>query len=552
MQDAQDLREFIETGSQGAFVGLVGRHVDLVYSAAMRQVRNHHLAQDVTQNVFLDLARKARGLRRETVLGAWLLVATRYAARDALRSAARRRGHEREAAMTRNETTADEAPEAAWKQMAGSLDDALAELPEADRRLIVVRYLEQRTVEEAAGLFGISAAAVRQRAHRAIERLRERLAGRGVNVSGGTLAAVLAANAIGPAPAGLATTVVGALSLQGLAGGGLAMKGAVILMTIKSNVAVIGVVLLLLLGGATVMYLQPGRPGTNSAATSPAPPAATQTEHAATTPVTAPVLADWRARFNQTYGLAEGETVKRVRPPYIAERRSFMQTMPMVGGVSPDEHQMTLEWDGRQANWISMSGAQGSLASFLQMGVRLRPYELEEWGGKYALPMKGDWIVRKGASVEEKLRGLERVLLDELGRKVRFEQRRVPREAIVVRGTYAYQSLDDSAVVSGADVIDVVGKRPMPGRETMIAEGTIADFCRHLETVLVRRVIDETTRGGGGAGAGKDETRLKWRDHHPGSGEAGDVLIKLEWQTSLKLAREMRQMEVWFMVDVNP
>jgi RNA polymerase sigma factor (sigma-70 family) len=559
VHDQQDLQAFAQRGSNEAFAAIVGRHVDLVYSAALRQVfGNAHLAEDVTQTVFLQLARKARRLRGETVLGAWLLVATRYVARDALRSAGRRKRYETEAAMMRKElASADDAAAATQGEdevarLAGHLDDALAALPAGDRRLVVLRYLERRSAAEAAGVLGISVAAVRQRAHRAIERLRTYLAGRGVSVSTGALAGALAANAIGPAPAGLAATVVAAQGVQVVVcgGGGLAMKGAVMLMAIKSNVAAVAAVALLLLGGGAIAYHQWGRAETDRAGAAPAPRTQMAPATAAAAAVTAPAApVDWRVRFNQVYGLADGKTVKHVGPPYIAERLTFLKTLPMIGGLSPDEHQVMLEWDGRRAAWLTVSGGPGSLAGFLQMGVRLRPHELEEWGGKYGLRMNGDWVVRKGASAEEKLRGLERVLLDELGRRVRFERRRVPREAVVVRGTYAYQPLEGSTVIAGTDVIDVVGKRPTAGPDSMISEGTLKQLGLHLEIVLSRQVIDETDASDGGGGQG--EVRLKWRDHYPAPAEIDEVLRKLEWQTSLKLTRETRETDVWFMVDVK-
>src|SRR5688572_357034 len=99
MDESQALREFVQTGSHAAFGELVARHVDLVYSCALRQVHgDKHMAEDVAQAVFILLARKAKSLRYETVLAAWLVTATRYAALDALKAQARRRRHERRAA----------------------------------------------------------------------------------------------------------------------------------------------------------------------------------------------------------------------------------------------------------------------------------------------------------------------------------------------------------------------------------------------------------------------------------------------------------------------
>src|SRR4051812_16519817 len=102
--DWNTLQEFVNTGSQDAFSRVVSRYVDLVYSAAKRQVRTDALAEDVTQAVFLILSRKAKELSSGTVLPAWLLRTTRYAANNALRSERRRQKHEMEAGLMRPST----------------------------------------------------------------------------------------------------------------------------------------------------------------------------------------------------------------------------------------------------------------------------------------------------------------------------------------------------------------------------------------------------------------------------------------------------------------
>jgi RNA polymerase sigma factor (sigma-70 family) len=552
MEDADDLRSFIDSASQDAFASLVRRHIDLVYSAAMRQVKNHHLAQDITQHVFLDLARKASTLRRETVLGAWLLVATRYAARDALRSQSRRQKHERQAAAMRPEQDKSES-NSNWNEISDHLDEAMTSLSKADQRVIVLRYFEQRSTDEAAAALGISPEAARQRSHRALERLRTQLQRHGAQVSAAALGSVVAAHGVSAAPvelaAGVCAKVAGASALAAAPTGIGLMKGLVIFMSMgKSHLAIIVVAILMLAGGG-VAYQQWNKPAAQQQSNTSAPktPATTTSlqvakeDSAPASAPTKPAESDWQTRFNQTYGLAEGQMVKRVPPPFIAERRAFLKNAPMIGGIPAEQTVVTLEWDG-QAKWISISGSPGSLANFLQMGVRLKPYELEDWN-KFNTRIPGDWVVRKGATAEEKLRDLEKILQSEFDRKVHFEQRKIPRDVIVVRGKYAYRTLDDSPVTPGFEIVDIVGRHPRPQRELTLTDRTIGDLCRALENELLLQVIDET---------GEFKTPITWRDHRPGSEEIDVVLQKLAWQTSLTFAREKRDTEVWFMTEEKP
>src|SRR6266536_4216261 len=134
--DAQLLRRYAEHASESAFAELVARHIDLVYSAALRQLNGDtHLAQDVAQTVFADLARKARIVSRHGVLTGWLYQATRFAAAKAVRTERRRATRETEAAAMQ-ELSSD----ANWEQLRLVLDEAMSRLHAKDRDAVLLRY----------------------------------------------------------------------------------------------------------------------------------------------------------------------------------------------------------------------------------------------------------------------------------------------------------------------------------------------------------------------------------------------------------------------------
>ncbi|HEY7120657.1 MAG TPA: sigma-70 family RNA polymerase sigma factor [Tepidisphaeraceae bacterium] len=198
--DSKLLAQFARTGCDRSFAELVDRYVNLVYSAALRQLGRHDLAEDVTQRVWMVLARKAPAIPQGKVLGAWLIMTTRNLSMDLRKTEMRRRERERKAAeMTRMAGTT-QAEAAVRERLAGLIDDAIASLSRANRDAIALRFLEGRSTGEVAGRLGVSADAARQRISRAIGSLRAYLRRRGVDASSATLLALFAPDGAAHAP----------------------------------------------------------------------------------------------------------------------------------------------------------------------------------------------------------------------------------------------------------------------------------------------------------------------------------------------------------------
>lgn len=229
MSDQQLLQEYSQRQSEAAFTELVRRHVDLVYSAALRMVRDLHAAQDITQNTFSALAQNAGQLKNHPVLAGWLHRTAQNLAVKAIRSETRRRDRE-QAATDMNAT----APDPLWDDLAPHLDTALQELAPADRDAILLRYFQRQSARTMAGTLGITEEAAQKRLNRAVDRLRQCLSKRGLNVGAASLAALIASNSVHAAPAGLALAVSGAA----LAGVTLSTVTQTILMTTFQKAAV--------------------------------------------------------------------------------------------------------------------------------------------------------------------------------------------------------------------------------------------------------------------------------------------------------------------------
>ncbi len=215
LTDEQLLRDYTGRRSEAAFAELVRRHVDLVYSAALRMVRDAQLAEDVAQGVFVAVAQNARQLADHPVLSGWLHRTTQNLAAKAVRCDVRRRAREQEAA-TMNELLSAE-PDTVWEHIAPQLDEALGELNEGDRDALLLRYFERKSARAMAQTLGVSEDAAQKRVNRAVERLREFFIKRGITVGASGLVVVITTNAIQAAPVGLAATIATAAALAGTA-----------------------------------------------------------------------------------------------------------------------------------------------------------------------------------------------------------------------------------------------------------------------------------------------------------------------------------------------
>jgi RNA polymerase sigma factor (sigma-70 family) len=209
--DAQLLERYVRDKSEEAFAEIVRRYLNLIFSAALRQVRQPQLAEEVTQSVFVDLAKQAKTLAPDTILSAWLYQVARRTAVDVIRRESRRQTRER----TALELTHMNASDVDWTQVEPLLEEGMEALEEKDRAVLLLRYFENKSLLEVGQTLGINEDAARKRVSRSVERLREFFVRRGVSVSSMGLTATITSNAIQSAPAALGPAVISAALVSG-------------------------------------------------------------------------------------------------------------------------------------------------------------------------------------------------------------------------------------------------------------------------------------------------------------------------------------------------
>lgn len=238
--DSELVGAYVTEGSETAFRTLVGRHANLVYSTAIRQLGDSGMAEEVTQNVFIALSKKAPRLGGVETLAGWLHRTAILESKARIRSELRRRSREQTAAalaeVERHEDTAMEA-------MVPLVDEALLQLREADRIALVLRFFENRSLREVGGVLGVDEDAARKRISRALIKVMDFFHARGITLPVGTGMATVLTGSAQAAPMGLVTSATNTALAAGKGASGVGLL-LFHLINMGSKKAVIGCVLL--------------------------------------------------------------------------------------------------------------------------------------------------------------------------------------------------------------------------------------------------------------------------------------------------------------------
>jgi RNA polymerase sigma factor (sigma-70 family) len=333
MSDDNDLlRRYVADRSEAAFAELVKRHIDLVYSAALRQCNgDRHQAEDVSQRVFIELARKASTLVQHPALRGWLYSCTHFTVGHMARTDRRRQLREQSSDFVREVVTIAEST-VDWTELRQLLDEAMHRLNERERVAILRRFFDQRPLAEVGECLGVSENAARKTVDRALDKLRHALEQRGFKSTGAALATVIAERATVAAPAALTATIAESVRVAVIAGvGATAVTSALNFMTTLKTATIAAAAIAAVLLGVIVYDQHEAL----AASSQPAPGrdriAALARQEAELSRQLAAVRADAAAMPNPEQPAARADAISL--PPQEVERLSFMVQAGLLDGI---------------------------------------------------------------------------------------------------------------------------------------------------------------------------------------------------------------------------
>ena len=471
MNGTELLAEFRDNRSESAFGELVRRYTNLVYSVARRRLGNVSLAQEITQLVFIRLAKAAPKLRGDNELAAWLHRTTVHVSIDLWRSESRRRARESNAAVMHAEP--DEA--LAWNDMALVLDESVNELNDPDRQAILLRFFNQKTMRELGTAMGISEDAAKMRVNRALGRLRDKLGARGVaSVSAIALGTALSQHAVEAAPAQLVATLA-ASNFAAAAGAGKGITVLGFLPQVSSLKFLAATVAVLSMGTAALLwYHSQHSPPAGDAARAlttettgeetvmippPADPSADTLVEAEPEPDPLQLL---QAVAQARQSIASGELTFQVSRQYV--HRGHLETEDSELTVSFDGEKRRFESVGREYRYTAVGSEAGERADaeITELGLdregAVGAGLIEGFMARYVTAYDGAAVLQyretdgrpEGASISDPSRGSSTYLFD-------------PRILGLADSLFVTSTIEDCLAYDRAEFVQLVGRGNVEG-----------------------------------------------------------------------------------------
>ena len=265
---------------------------------------------------------------------------------------------------------------------------------------------------------------------------------------------------------------------------------------------------------------------------------------------TVPELVTWRRKCNEVYFLEEGQVLKRIAPPFIPEREEYYRNEYSIRDIEEPPDSFTFQWDGELKNWGYVFGTKKPLEYVLEHNLSLNRNSFEGPEELLKIDLPGDWIVRKDATEEQKLKALEVILAKEINRKIRFEKRTVERQAIVAIGNFQYRRLPEAndyrrIYMFSGDFDDY-------GSGDRGTADSVHEFLEVIGDHSGMPVIDQTESSA--------EVRIPYRNYYSSAPrwikdsavkaeKIRQLLDNISLQTNLLFEVETRPIEKWFVVE---